>query len=207
MGNLVGAILAIPIAFWGPGFLHAQDLNESLEKMIKQAAAKVAPAVVQIITQGGTDQVVTSPKGPVFRKAIGPTTGVIVAPDGYVISSAFNFVNNRRSSWSRCPAGPSLSSPNWWRPTKHACSLYLKSTPRDCPCPVLFPRRKSRRANGRSLWAAHWTPSATTLRRSAWASSAPRAASGARRSRPTPRSRRPTMAARSSTSRGGCRAS
>jgi S1-C subfamily serine protease len=38
--------------------------------------------------------VVTSPKGPVFRKALGPTTGVIVSEDGYIVSSAFNFSNN-----------------------------------------------------------------------------------------------------------------
>jgi serine protease Do len=73
---------------------NAQDVNEQLESMTKVAVKKVAPAVVQIVTQGGIDRVVTSPKGPVFRKAIGPTTGVIVDPDGYVISSAFNFVNS-----------------------------------------------------------------------------------------------------------------
>ena len=72
----------------------AQDLNEQLEKSIKDAARKVAPSVVQVITSGGTDMVVTTPKGPVFRKALGPTTGVIVSADGYVISSSFNFINN-----------------------------------------------------------------------------------------------------------------
>lgn len=72
----------------------AQDLNEQLEKSIKDAARKVAPSVVQVITSGGTDMVVTTPKGPVFRKALGPTTGVIVSADGYVVSSTFNFINN-----------------------------------------------------------------------------------------------------------------
>ena len=51
----------------------------------------MAPSVVQIITQGGTDVVVTDPKkGVIFRKALGPTTGLIISDDGYVISSAFN---------------------------------------------------------------------------------------------------------------------
>jgi serine protease Do len=72
----------------------AQGLNDDLEKATKDAVRKVAPSVVQIATQGGTDMVVTSPKGPVFRKALGPTTGVIVSQDGYVISSAFNFINS-----------------------------------------------------------------------------------------------------------------
>ena len=74
--------------------VQGQELNDQLEQMTKEAVKKVAPSVVQIVTQGGIDMVVTSPKGPVFRKAMGPTTGVIVGADGYVISSAFNFVNN-----------------------------------------------------------------------------------------------------------------
>jgi S1-C subfamily serine protease/predicted esterase len=74
--------------------VRAQDLNDQLERMTKDAVKKVAPAVVQIVTQGGIDMVVTSPKGPVFRKAMGPTTGVIVDTEGYIISSAFNFVNS-----------------------------------------------------------------------------------------------------------------
>ena len=70
------------------------DFNEQHEKVMKAAVRKVAPSVVQILTQGGTDMVVTGPKGMAFRKGLGPTTGVIVSADGYVISSAFNFINN-----------------------------------------------------------------------------------------------------------------
>src|SRR4051812_39746676 len=57
---------------------------------IQKASAKAAPSVVQIITSGGTE-VVGGPKG--VRKGIGPTSGVIVSADGYIISSAFNFAN------------------------------------------------------------------------------------------------------------------
>src|SRR6266436_5079208 len=72
----------------------AADLNDMTEKAMKDAARKVAPSVVQILTQGGADQVVVGAKGLTFRKAVGPTTGLVVAADGYVISSAFNFINN-----------------------------------------------------------------------------------------------------------------
>src|ERR1019366_10334349 len=75
--------------------LHAQeDLNDLLEKMTKDAARKAAPSVVQIETRGGADIVVAGPKGQVFRKALGPTTGVVVGADGYVITSAFNFLKS-----------------------------------------------------------------------------------------------------------------
>ncbi|MCI0380670.1 MAG: PDZ domain-containing protein [Gemmataceae bacterium] len=77
-----------------PATIRAQDLNDELEKMTKEAMRKVGPSVVQIVTQGGIDMVVTSAKGAVFRKALGPTTGVVVSTDGFIISSAFNFINN-----------------------------------------------------------------------------------------------------------------
>jgi serine protease Do len=75
--------------------VHAQpNLNKLLQEAMKESAAKVAPSVVQIVTEGGADMVVITPKGPAFRKAMGPTTGVVVASNGYIISSAFNFINN-----------------------------------------------------------------------------------------------------------------
>lgn len=89
-GWLAGLALWVSLV----GVSQAQDLNDQLEQAMKDAVRKVAPSVVQIVTQGGADMVVPSPKGPVFRKALGPTTGVIVASDGYVVSSAYNFINN-----------------------------------------------------------------------------------------------------------------
>ena len=71
----------------------AQDLNELQEKATKAAIAKVAPSVVQIETSGGTELISTGPRGQQVRKGVGPTTGLVVATDGYIISSAFNFAN------------------------------------------------------------------------------------------------------------------
>ena len=56
--------------------------------------AKVAPCVVQIETQGGVDMVrAAGPRGGMIRRGLGPTSGLIVGADGYIISSAFNFAN------------------------------------------------------------------------------------------------------------------
>src|SRR5438477_8778024 len=90
------SIIVVSLAILPPA-ARAQDLNEALEKATKDAVRKVAPSVVQIVTQGGADMVVTTPKGPAFRKALGPTTGVIVSEDGYIISSLFNFLNSPTS--------------------------------------------------------------------------------------------------------------
>ena len=54
--------------------------------------ARVAPCVVQIETQGGVDMV-RAAGGGMIRRGMGPTSGVVVSADGYIVSSAFNFAN------------------------------------------------------------------------------------------------------------------
>lgn len=83
----LGLILAIAPA-------RAQDPNDETERAMKAAAAKAAPSVVRIETAGGQDTIVWSgPMGTAVRKVVGPTTGLVVDADGYVITSSFNFIN------------------------------------------------------------------------------------------------------------------
>jgi serine protease Do len=63
-----------------------QPLDALEEQAFKQAAALVGPSVVRIQTVGGLDRVGELLTG------TGPTTGVVVSNDGYIISSSFNFV-------------------------------------------------------------------------------------------------------------------
>jgi S1-C subfamily serine protease len=79
------------------------SLDDLQQKAIKASTKAVAPSVVQIETSGGTDILVAGPMGTPIRKAAGPTTGLVVAPDGYVISSAFNFVNKPSNITVRVP--------------------------------------------------------------------------------------------------------
>jgi S1-C subfamily serine protease len=72
----------------------AEDLDDLQEKARAAAITKAAPSIVQIITSGGTD-VIGGPRG--VRKGIGPTSGVVVSPDGFIVSSAFNFANKPAS--------------------------------------------------------------------------------------------------------------
>ena len=84
--------------------LAQNTLEELQEKAIQGAVQRVSPALVQIETTVGTEVISASggagaagkrrpgpAAGPGVRKGSGPTTGVIVSADGYVISSAFNF--------------------------------------------------------------------------------------------------------------------
>ncbi|MCC7084329.1 MAG: PDZ domain-containing protein [Pirellulales bacterium] len=66
---------------------HAEDdLNLREEAAIKAAVSQIAPSVVRIETLGGLETV-----GKILV-GTGPTTGLIVSDEGYIVSSAFNFV-------------------------------------------------------------------------------------------------------------------
>ncbi len=91
------AALAIPIALTAGLLLmgpraKADDVDEEQEKAVKEAVKAVAPSVVKIETSGGTE-IVKAGGGPGIRRGVGPTTGLVVSADGYIISSAFNFAN------------------------------------------------------------------------------------------------------------------
>src|SRR5262245_59947840 len=84
-------LLLVPVCF----VRAADDDPDALrDQAIQAAVAKVAPYTVQIETAGGADMIVSGGQGrPTIRKGHGPTTGVIVGADGYIITSSFNFVN------------------------------------------------------------------------------------------------------------------
>lgn len=63
----------------------SQDYWRAEQQAIQQAVALANPSIVRIETVGGVDLV-----GDVLA-GTGPTTGVIVSDDGYIITSRFNF--------------------------------------------------------------------------------------------------------------------
>jgi S1-C subfamily serine protease/predicted esterase len=79
----------------GGGVSAQPDLQmlEALGKSTQAALDKIGPSVVQIRTIGGLDVIATGGKGPGLLKGMGPTTGVVVSPDGFIISSSFNFAH------------------------------------------------------------------------------------------------------------------
>ena len=81
---------------WAVGATHpvqAQSLDiEALEEEAFKAATAIAdPSIVQIQTIGGLDVVGELIAG------TGPTTGVVVTPDGEIITSSFNFASKPSS--------------------------------------------------------------------------------------------------------------
>jgi S1-C subfamily serine protease/dienelactone hydrolase len=93
-------VLLLVLLCAGPFAARAQDdLAEQEELAIRAAVERVAPSVVKIETVGGLERV-----GKVLAST-GPTTGLVVAEDGYVISSAFNFIQQPSSILVTLPGG------------------------------------------------------------------------------------------------------
>ena len=87
IANLV-CFLLLAIA---PAVGAAADIAQLEEVALRAAALRVAPSVVSIDTVGGLETIGKMLVGQ------GPTTGLIVSPDGYIISSAFNFAQQPAS--------------------------------------------------------------------------------------------------------------
>ncbi len=104
------------------------DLIALEESAVRAAAAHVAPSVVQIETVGGLER-----SGQVLL-GTGPTTGLIVADDGHIISSAFNFAQQPASILVRLPDGQRL--PARVVATDHTRMLTLLKVDAEGPLPV-----------------------------------------------------------------------
>jgi len=76
-----------------------ENLLSQEEAALRAAAGSVADSVVQIRTIGGLDEI----EGTTL--ADGPTTGLIISADGYILSSAFNFVQQPASTLVTLPSG------------------------------------------------------------------------------------------------------
>ncbi|MDA0589725.1 MAG: PDZ domain-containing protein [Planctomycetota bacterium] len=79
-----------------------EDLELAEEQAFKQAAALASPSIVRIDTVGGLDVVGQ------IQTSTAPTSGVILTEDGYVISSAFNFISKPASVLITLPDGKRL---------------------------------------------------------------------------------------------------
>ena len=116
----------------------ADDTAAEEQAAFAAAVDRVAPAVVQIETVGGLERV----EGVLL--GTGPTTGLAVDPDGYIISSAFNFIGKPASILVRLPDG--ARKPARLVATDHARMLVLLKIEAERPLPVceIAPRRQMR---------------------------------------------------------------
>lgn len=126
---LLTIIFIFNISITSISTIFAVDDTSSLEqKAFKEAVDRVAPSVVRIETLGGLEQVEDVQFGS------GPTTGLIVDPDGYIVSSAFAFSNKPTSIIVRLSDGTRKAAK--LVATDHVRMYVLLKIDTDKPLPV-----------------------------------------------------------------------
>ncbi|MCH2114762.1 MAG: PDZ domain-containing protein [Pirellulales bacterium] len=109
------------------------DLDRLEQEALRRAVEAVADSVVQIRTVGGLDRVGKT------LIAQGPTTGLIVSADGYIVSSAFNFAQQPSSILVRLPGGRQASAELVARDKNRMLVLLKVDTESPLPVPVAVP--------------------------------------------------------------------
>lgn len=132
-GPVVTGIL-LALAFLVARELSAQDLSEQEEQAIRAAVAVAAPSVVRIETVGGREKVGKMLVG------TGPTTGLIVSDDGYVVSSAYNFIQQPSSILVTLPGGKRAAAKIVARDHARMLVLLKVNTQEKLPLPTPVPR-------------------------------------------------------------------
>ncbi|MBP3955132.1 PDZ domain-containing protein [Gemmata sp. G18] len=133
---VAAALLAAPVSAQ-----PKPDINEATEKAMKAASAKVAPSLVKIETTGGAETVSDKKgAGPGIRKGVGPTTGLVVSPDGFIISSAFNFANKPANIFVTVPGRDRVVAKIVANDQSRMLTL-LKIELKDLPVPDAVPKK------------------------------------------------------------------
>jgi serine protease Do len=122
-------VLLLALLLAGPASSAcAEDLDAQEQKALADAVDRVAPSVVRIETVGGLERVDKVLFG------AGPTTGLVVDSSGYILSSAFNFVNKPASILVRLPDGS--RKPAKLIARDHNCQVVLLKIDTDRPLPL-----------------------------------------------------------------------
>lgn len=132
--NLQFAICILQFSMAFPALAQEEPtLGTREEAALTSAAEAASPSVVQIRTIGGFESL----EGTQF--ADGPTTGLIISPDGYIISSAFNFAQQPASILVTFASGKQTAAE--LVATDHSRMLVLlkASGVSDLPVPTMAP--------------------------------------------------------------------
>lgn len=112
---------------------RSQEFAELEEQAVRAAVAHVAPSVVRIETIGGLEQVDEVLLGE------GPTTGLVVSSDGFIVSSAFNFVRQPTSILVVLPGNRRIPAQVVCRDLSRMLVLLKITSPEPMPVPSAAP--------------------------------------------------------------------
>jgi serine protease Do len=119
------------------GVLSAQEGASDLEELaIRAAVDQVAPSVVRIETLGGREKVEDT------LVSEGPTTGLVIGDDGYIVSSSFNFVHEPASILVATPSGNRAAAKIVARDRARMLVLLKIDVDEKLPVPEIAPREE-----------------------------------------------------------------
>jgi serine protease Do len=134
LANLAALVLSVFVGAACSRLNAQDDLLDLEEQAIRAAVEKIAPSVVKIETIGGLERV-----GRVLVST-GPTTGLVVAEDGYIISSAFNFIQKPSSILVTLPSGQRSAAKIVARDDNRMLVLLKVNTNEKLIVPAVVPR-------------------------------------------------------------------
>ena len=119
------------------GVSVANGYDYALEQAaVHESIKNVADCVVQIRTVGGFERVGET------AVSQGPTTGLIVSADGYIVSSAFNFAQRPSSILVSLPSGKQLPAELVARDLNRMLVLLKVESDEPLPMPTFVPARE-----------------------------------------------------------------
>jgi S1-C subfamily serine protease len=139
----IAAVAAVLVTAGGAA---AQGVNEATERAMKDAVARAALAVVKIETAGGLELVggTASKFGDrptmSLRKGVGPSTGLVVAADGYVVTSSFNLAHKPNSVFVTVPGRSQRYVAKVVNIDHSRMLTLLKVDATDLPVPAVYPK-------------------------------------------------------------------
>ena len=135
LGRMLVAAVATLLTLGSTASAIAQDdLEDAEERAMRAAVQRVAKSVVRIETIGGLEVV-----GGQLANT-GPTTGLIVGEDGWVLSSAFNFAQQPTSILVTLPGGKRAAAEVAARDFSRMLVLLKLNTPEKLPVPEIVAR-------------------------------------------------------------------
>ncbi|MFO7902448.1 MAG: PDZ domain-containing protein [Pirellulaceae bacterium] len=129
LGLSIGLSISLETVSWSQ-----QDLTALEEEAVRAATERVAPCVVRVEALGGVEQYQGQLLG------TGPTTGVIVSEDGYILSSAFGYVGKPSSIMVTLPSGKQTTARIVARDHTRMLVLLKVDAQETLPVPSIVPR-------------------------------------------------------------------
>jgi len=118
------------------GQQQAPSLEDLEEQAFRRAVTVAAPSVVRIETIGGLERI-----GQVLL-GDGPTSGVVISADGYILSSSFNFVRQPSSILVTTPSGKRAAAKIIARDHSRMLVLLKVNSEETFPVPQFAPREE-----------------------------------------------------------------